>query len=603
MKAFNGGLEDTVGSIADGKGLGKGINVLTAKSNTEYSGANALSRDKVYALPAEKTSIYSSDIGSVSSLSVKDLNINAKYNFGADLEVDFKAINAGISGLTGGNASYASYMYKYFYNYHNEYRSYRISIEDYPDSSTFQNCFSDIFLSDIGAISDGNMTAAAFFAKYGTHIIGSAIYGGCMTSTLSVFSNTAKINAGAQNEITKSISALDINTYSTAKIVEQINKEFGFGYSSSELTAVQNIKIVGGKSIPSTENSLSDFANNKKEWCNSLHEEDKYNVIINFATDGLIPIWSLISDTAVSKKLSDSFNTLMKANHENYIKNYRAENKSDYAGGDGSFGNPYQIKTINNLKNVVKNMSACFKLVNNISLNGIQWEPIGGFYGEKAFTGYFDGNNKNIRYLTRSNAINEKDKKIYFGLFSSLKNKAVVSNLNFENTYVSMTGPSGTSGDSRAYVGTVAASAENSKIFNCKLLSGYCKLDVNVNGEVYVGGICGRVIGSEIEQCSNAGEIVAGRYTGIAGGIAGYGRDSEFYSCNNTGSIKSIGTSMWGRSYAGGIVGCGYKKNSSTVKCYNCESNEQLTATEYSSGIWCYKEKGKIIAFEEDRYR
>lgn len=591
---------DTVGSIADGKGLGKGINVLTAQSNKEYAGVNALSKDKIYALPAEKNYIFGADFGFVSALNVSDFNINGAYNFGLGFDVDFTTINAGISGLTGGNISYAGYMYKYFYSYHNEYKSYTLSIENYKEPSTFQDCFSDIFLNDLTKLSNGGLTASAFFEKYGTHIIGSAVFGGRMTSTLSVFSNKAKINTGVQNKITSSISALDINTYSTNRIIKQINSELGFGYSSNDLIAIQNTKITGGKSIPGSGDALTSFAENEKEWCNSLNEDDKYNVIIDFTKDGLIPIWDLISDSVVAEKLNDEFIKLINENYNNYNKNYRTENKVDYGGGDGSNGNPYLIENVKHLKNISKNMSACYKMTNNISLRNYEWEPIGGFYGEKGFTGYFDGNGKSINYLTRAIDIKEKNNKIYFGLFSALKNNAIVCNLKFENVRVGLSGPTGTNTNSRAYVGLVAASIEDSYVYNCNLVSGNCNFDICTSGEVYVGGICGRAINSTISQCNNSCKLVSGRYSGIAGGIAGYGKKTEIRSCKNSASITTKATAWGGVSYAGGIVGLGYNKNNQTVKFYDCSSTVKGEAKNYGGGFICDQKSGTLIAHQSD---
>lgn len=80
-----------------------------------------------------------------------------------------------------------------------------------------------------------------------------------------------------------------------------------------------------------------------------------------------------------------------------------------FAGGDGEYDNPYTISCLRHLENIHKTKyydeeegwyvgGDYFKMINNISLSGVAWIPLGT--GVQAFTGTFDGNNHTISNLS-----------------------------------------------------------------------------------------------------------------------------------------------------------------------------------------------------------
>ena len=63
-------------------------------------------------------------------------------------------------------------------------------------------------------------------------------------------------------------------------------------------------------------------------------------------------------------------------------------------GGAGTTDDPYQVVTVDDLKAVgdyTAQSSVCFKLMNDIDLTGVVWNPIGSTI-DNAFEGTFDGN-------------------------------------------------------------------------------------------------------------------------------------------------------------------------------------------------------------------
>ena len=108
----------------------------------------------------------------------------------------------------------------------------------------------------------------------------------------------------------------------------------------------------------------------------------------------------------------------------------------DYAGGDGTSENPYQIATPEQLVLLAQQTNngtggdACYILTNDIDLEGnigFLWTPIGKdpYY----FTGVFDGNNHTIKNMHSSD-------KLKSGFFGGTKG-AVIKNINFTDAQVS----------------------------------------------------------------------------------------------------------------------------------------------------------------------
>ena len=273
--------------------------------------------------------------------------------------------------------------------------------------------------------------------------------------------------------------------------------------------------------------------------------------------------------------------------------------------GKGTEEDPYQIKTKEDLKNIEKSLSACFKLMNDIDLQEEEnWEPI------QNFTGKLRGKGNRISNLTITSGTN-------VGLFESLGATAEVDDIIFEN--VNITGSTG-------YTGTVAGQTENGSIIKGIKVTGNissgshvggivgynqgtienCSVDMEISGtRQYTGGIAGQASGkivgaitkgkvttsytstsyvggiagysdsnSEIIECINESEVIG---KNCAGGIIGYGSGSgNIKKTYNEGKIKS-------QSYVGGIVG--QLPSSTTMTIENCYNIGEVEGDQYTGGI------------------
>jgi len=205
---------------------------------------------------------------------------------------------------------------------------------------------------------------------------------------------------------------------------------------------------------------------------------------------------------------------------------------ADEMQGSGTEDDPYIIKTVEDLNNIRNDVTAHYKLANDIDLTGVEWQPIG-------FQGVLDGNGHVIRNLTLESSNN------YIGLFSSV-GKAEIKNLGIENFNIK----------GSKYVGALVGYVDwYSKLTNC-----YVK-DSTVKGSESVGGLTGYVDWATITQCY-ATNINIGSAPKYVGGLIGRGYKAEITQCYVDGI--TLGNTL--SDYVGGFIG--YAVSGNISECY-----------------------------------
>ena len=190
--------------------------------------------------------------------------------------------------------------------------------------------------------------------------------------------------------------------------------------------------------------------------------------------------------------------------------------------GAGTSASPYEITTRAQLEEVKNNLSAYYKLVNNIDLGNVEWTPIGA--QKTPFTGIFDGNG----YIISNLQIN-KGTVDYIGLFGNTNN-ATITNVKLIN--VSIKG--------RNMVGGLVGNAAGKTSIKNSSVSGSSM----VNGQSLVGGLLGGSVTCNVEGCSSNANVVASG-NGYAGGLIGKGKTV----------IRSYATGNVTGKYSGGLAG------------------------------------------------
>lgn len=265
-----------------------------------------------------------------------------------------------------------------------------------------------------------------------------------------------------------------------------------------------------------------------------------------------------------------------------------------YSGGSGDPGDPYQIANVSDLltlANDANDYNKCFIMTADINLdpylpgNKVFTKAIiaadtndseSGFQGT-AFLGTFDGNDYKISNLTISASTRD-----YIGLFGYVGSSGQIRNLGVEN--VNVTGNS--------YVGGLCGRNYGS-INNCYstgFVSGYSRVGgligvgyrirnsfskCTVSGQTYVGGFCGDS-GGGIYRCYATGTVLGSDNAFRIGGFCGV-NVGTVSNCYAKGDVSAGDDS----SNIGGFCG----ENTSTVTIINCYSTGTVTVGASSSDI------------------
>ena len=223
--------------------------------------------------------------------------------------------------------------------------------------------------------------------------------------------------------------------------------------------------------------------------------------------------------------------------------------------------------------NIRNNLAGDYTLTTNISLTSYDdWEPIGSL--EAPFTGKINGGGYKIVGLKIDRSAEE-----YVGLFGVVIG-GEITNLFLENVDIN--------GD--LSVGGIAGSVENGTITNC-YISGF------IRARFSAGGIAGSIYNSTIANCDSEGIIYADSFSGgtadgysFSGGIAGAVWNTIIRDCFSV--EQKIGSDF----FSGGIVG--FMGDRSTIT--NCYSSSDISSSaygeseSYSGGIAGYVLDGSI---------
>ncbi len=193
--------------------------------------------------------------------------------------------------------------------------------------------------------------------------------------------------------------------------------------------------------------------------------------------------------------------------------------------GSGSSEDPYQITTCTQLQEMDNNLTADYKLMQDIDCSSIEnFESIGDWWSSQVFTGNLNGNSKTISNLT----INSSSR--YIGIFSDLRGD--VNHLVLLNPTITSTS------DGTA---ALAGRTDGAYIYDVNVLN------ATINGGYYVGALVGYNYNySTITNCHSSGTITG---TGIyAGGITGSNHVSTITNCDSNATVN-------GTEEVGGITG------------------------------------------------
>ena len=247
-----------------------------------------------------------------------------------------------------------------------------------------------------------------------------------------------------------------------------------------------------------------------------------------------------------------------------------------FGGGNGSPATPYIIEDAADLNAVRNDLTAHYKLANDINLteyivqnySSTGWLPIGDNYTDNKntrFTGSFNGDGHKITGLQINRSVFGINID-YAGLFGYATD-ATIESLGIENCDIT----------GSYAVGGLVGYNYNSTIQNCYATG-------RVNGNSYVGGLVGyNDNNSTIQNCYTTGNVNGKNNN--AGGLVGCNdNNSTIQNCHITGNVN-------GNDYVGGLVG--YNDNNSIIQ--NCYTTGNVNGNDYVGGSVGYNDNNSTI--------
>lgn len=204
----------------------------------------------------------------------------------------------------------------------------------------------------------------------------------------------------------------------------------------------------------------------------------------------------------------------------------------------GTVENPKLIKTVEDFNAIKNDLSAFYRLENDLDFNNLSFQNT---YGTNAFNGKFDGNNHAIKNV-KMNLITS-----YVGLFGY--NKGTIKNLTIENVELNFTTATQNVG---ILAGKNAGTIENVTLKNSSVKTAYAR-----TGQIFIGGLVGLSESSSKLTNVTVENVqldlnVTGRTEPYVGLVAGRTQGTQLTGLSATGGIKVLSADS---TYVGGLVG------------------------------------------------
>lgn len=242
---------------------------------------------------------------------------------------------------------------------------------------------------------------------------------------------------------------------------------------------------------------------------------------------------------------------------------------TEFSSGSGTIVDPYIIETPQQLAFMENsNKKAYYKLMNDIDLNNIAWNPI------SSFEGVFDGNRHTISNLRVARIQNNAG---LFGSVGSNNSITKIKDVTIRNVNINL--------GEQKYIGSLVGSCSYSTtINNCHVI---LSLESKINGASCVGGLIGGFHGRTVEISDCSVTLPSSNYVLYAnsdvGGLVGYfgseDYNNKFYfeNCHVSGVVS-------GESGVGGLLGT-YKEYGPNCEITNSSFNGTLVGNKYVGGI------------------
>ncbi len=574
--------------------LGFGINIITA----EYLDSQAITNSTF--LDIEKLSkmykLLSSSVKDTTFKTIEEssyesfaLDVANKYTFGASANF---GVDAGLFGFSAtlsqkidvsSNFKMSSKT-KQYYNlgYQNMIDKEWAIMNFDANEIKEKNILTSYALNELSAIlaeediNKQEQLILKFFDVFGTHIITDALYGGKVEVLFYLLSNDESFDYSLTTDYNTSLKtsgeygSYEGSAETSIGISNALSTSIATGKTISQFSA----RFIGGGAVGMSGTSdMTKFYENCNAWIDEYNALSYKNTMIALNNGGLCPIWDLLPSAyeGLKEVMKNTFNKRLALVNEEFINkefNYEIDKTKEFSGGCGTKEDPYLIENEHQLvliNDYLGKENVWFKLVNDITITGDRWQPIGKKTAtskqhdkkfsdlkteeaiKNSFMGCLDGNNKTIKYeLNMDMFITENGKDYSFGLFALLNNAKII-NL---NVYGEVYGTVITRGDANV-VGLISGWAINTEFTNCTT-SGKITQDC-CGGQNYAwvnsGGFVGTAIECIFTKCTNNADVFTKTMYVSSAGLVASGWNCRVSECVNTGQINA--------EKSGGFLGAG----------------------------------------------
>lgn len=209
-----------------------------------------------------------------------------------------------------------------FMRFHANVQEFAVSLAS--GESKYSDFLSDEFQKDLV---DPEVTAEELFAKYGTHVIISAVYGGRLDFNYYLYSTETSTTTEDINSIGGKLSA-NISSFGLNGSV-QLDNSYKSEAASKKIEIATTTNTFGGDPAVNM-SSIDAMAENYSEWLSSISATPTLIGTLN--ANSLYPIWKLLPDTeegrARARELEEDFNYLAKNTYDNLISDYYTQTQS-----------------------------------------------------------------------------------------------------------------------------------------------------------------------------------------------------------------------------------------------------------------------------------
>ena len=224
---------------------------------------------------------------------------------------------------------------------------------------------------------------------------------------------------------------------------------------------------------------------------------------------------------------------------------------------EGSTRDEYKINCARHFKNISKDTSKTYRIIEDIDFNGETLSSISGFSGRLSGDRHFLNN---LKITTNGTS--------YCGLFGTVS--GTISYLTVKNVSINI------SGSGNLYVGIVAGRlTSDGFVYDCRI-SERNSLTVSAGGSAVVGGFIGWLYGGQIRNTYFGGNVTANGAGAVeVGGLIGRNSSGTVYASWSSGSVKGTSSVDSTKVYCGGLIGRMVNNTSAanrypeTMHCYS----------------------------------